>query len=276
MRYVTEDDLRARFGLGKGSELRLAGDERLTPSAASLVRDRGIRVLHVDKTGKVGVGREDGEVKRVSVLRTDTTPTFGKRCSQCGCSVAEKPEHLTHLDGETLVPKTHPRIVLRGKIDALIASLILAQTQFDQQKKLPRELTLWLADLRSWLGNILKAEVTGERVPEMGMGDMPFPVIRALSHYPEKYLGHDHIVPDATHGFDVALLNRLRAETREVELVVASLPDAGRPDMILAFNRLSSAIYVILLCAVVCGQGRVLPDSSSWNDVLAQAEGSAD
>ena len=44
-----------------------------------------------------------------------------------GGFLSEKPEHMTHLNAEVLVPKTHPRIVFRGKMDTLEAELILAQ-----------------------------------------------------------------------------------------------------------------------------------------------------
>ena len=48
----------------------------------------------------------------------------------------EKPEHMTHLDGTTLVPKTHPRIVFRGKMDSLEARLLacrLAAPEYDRE-----------------------------------------------------------------------------------------------------------------------------------------------
>ena len=35
-----------------------------------------------------------------------------------------KPEHMTHLNKSTLVPKTHPRIRLRGKLDSFEALLL--------------------------------------------------------------------------------------------------------------------------------------------------------
>ena len=37
----------------------------------------------------------------------------------------EKPEDMTHLNGDTLVPKTHPRIAFRGAMDSLEAELLL-------------------------------------------------------------------------------------------------------------------------------------------------------
>ena len=42
-----------------------------------------------------------------------------------GGYIEHKPEHMTHLNAQVLVPKTHPRIVLRGKLDTLEAELLL-------------------------------------------------------------------------------------------------------------------------------------------------------
>ena len=39
----------------------------------------------------------------------------------------EKPEHMTQLFGNRLVCKDHPRILFRGKLDALQADVVLAQ-----------------------------------------------------------------------------------------------------------------------------------------------------
>ncbi|MCV4600967.1 ethanolamine utilization cob(I)yrinic acid a,c-diamide adenosyltransferase EutT, partial [Escherichia coli] len=36
--------------------------------------------------------------------------------------------------------------------------------------------------------------------------------LHRLSHQPLRYLGHDHLVPEARHGRDVALLNLLRGK----------------------------------------------------------------
>ena len=262
MRFITEDDLRARSGLGHGGELRLGPDERLTPAARNLVLDRRIRVLHIDEAGRANVPAADGSLKRVSVLRTGTTVKVGKCCSQCGGAVAKKPEGLTHLDGETLVPKTHPRIRLRGKVDLLTASIVLVQTELAEVKHLPRDIGAWLADLRSWAGNLLRAEVTGEELIDQGMGDWTFHVIHAVSHFPEKYLGHDHLVPDVAHGRSVAMLNRLRAEVRDTELTAARLlPE--RPDLVRVLNRMSSALYVLMLCVRLFEQGKTLPDPAA-------------
>jgi ethanolamine utilization cobalamin adenosyltransferase len=262
MTFLTEADLRQRFGLGTGCEIRLGPNERLTPAAAELARQRHIRVLSVATDGAVAVLDAKGEARKAgSPLRVETGQKPGRRCMLCHQQVDKKPEGLTHLDAETLVPKTHPRIALRGKLDAMIAAVVLVQTEFDAGGSLPARLKAWLGDLRSWLGYILRAEVTGEPLPELSMGELTLETIHAISHNPKKYVGHEHLVPDASHGPDVARLNWLRAMSREVELAamqVFARPDLSveREDLILALNRLSSAFYVLMLLTLSAQQGR--------------------
>ena len=52
----------------------------------------------------------------------------------------EKPEHMTQLTGNLLVPKTHPRIVFRGKLDSLEAALLLEARALPEQAKALEEI----------------------------------------------------------------------------------------------------------------------------------------
>ena len=45
-----------------------------------------------------------------------------------GGTIESKPEQMTHLNGQILVPKTHPRIAFRGGVDLLEAQLLLCQS----------------------------------------------------------------------------------------------------------------------------------------------------
>ncbi len=67
--------------------------------------------------------------------------------------------------------------------------------------------------------------------------------------------GHDHLVPEARHGRDVALLNLLRGKVREAEVTAAQVfitPQFAvqRADILQALNRLSSAVYVMMILGV--------------------------
>lgn len=79
--------------------------------------------------------------------------------------------------------------------------------------------------------------------------------LHRLSHQPLRYLGHDHLVPEARHGRDVALLNLLRGKVREAEVTAAQVfitPQFAvrRADIMQALNRLSSAVYVMMILGV--------------------------
>ena len=52
----------------------------------------------------------------------------------------EKPEHMTHLDGQLLVRKDHPRIRFRGAMDTLQAQLLLAGAGTKELLELARKL----------------------------------------------------------------------------------------------------------------------------------------
>jgi ethanolamine utilization cobalamin adenosyltransferase len=182
----------------------------------------------------------------------------------CRQPVGEKPDALTHLDADNLAAKNDPRLKLRGKLDSAIAWAVLIQAEFDPDGSRPM-LARWLADIRSALGNALKAEVTGAAMPPVAMGEMDEAAIHAVSHKPLQYLGHDHLLPEAGQGARVARLNLLRAQVREAELHAADVYIARdfsvtRPDIMQGLNRLSSAVYVLMLLTYLAEQGKTPPE----------------
>jgi len=257
---IDTEMLRQSFGLGRGSEIHLPLGSQLTPAAIELIAERGITVRFIDALGRVYTGNPPQQpLERIHPLTGQSTPPGRKRPASPTPGKADT-ELLTHLDGDSLVPKTHPRIALRGKLDTLIAFTVLAQCDFDREQRFPW-LHPYLADLRSHMGNLLKAEVTGEEMPAAGMGGIDLESLHAFSQNPLRHLGHDHIVPEETQGRNVALLNVLRALCREVELGVVRAftgPDGGilRPDLLTAANRLSSAIYVLMLLTLLAEAGK--------------------
>lgn len=259
--FITETWLREQSGLAHGSEIHLPANAKLTPSASQLLAERKIRIKTIDELGRVFLGEKVGANVPLTAVHplTGGNRKLGNTCILCSGSVKEKGELLTLLDNEVLVPKTHPRIGLRGKLDTLIAQTILVQTQLDQTNQYP-ELHPLLADLRSYMGNVLRSEVTGEILVPLCMGDLNDETIHAVSHQPLKYLGHDHIVPEYSHGNNVALLNGLRAWVREVELEAVRVYltqtfELSREDIIKGLNRLSSALYVLMLMTLLSESG---------------------
>lgn len=264
--YVTETWLRERYSLGHGTEIHLPADSRLTPAAQSLLDERRIVVKFADEAGRVFIKEtsegQTPELKRVNPL-TGGSERHESRCQMCSQPIEKKPGTMTHLNKDTMVVKNDPRLKLRGKLDTAIALTVLIQAEFDPGNKYPA-LAHWLGDIRSSLGNVLKAEVSGESLPPAGMGDMDAETIHAISHNPLRYLGHDHLLPDAAQGVRVARLNLLRAQIREAELYAADVYIARdftvtRPDIMQGLNRLSSAVYVLTLLTYLAEQGKSVP-----------------
>ena len=152
-----------------------------------------------------------------------------------------KPEPMTHLNGDTLVPKTHPRIFLRGKLDSLESALILCQLQ------LPA-LTEPLGELLAQTRRILRCEVLEEPLKEVRLFGLTEEELRRRSHIPQEYYGVPHFMPEASDGETIARLNRLRCQVRETELAAAAaFPEGQREDLLQALNRMSSAVYLLMI-----------------------------
>lgn len=161
----------------------------------------------------------------------------------------EKPEHMTHLRGDHLVYKDHPRIAFRGAIDSLESEIILLQT-ITQRRHMP-QLTEDLEEIIGVIRKLLRCEVSGEAVGEMRIQGMDTDMIRAQSHHPSQYFGMKHFLPTYKHGEIVAYLNRLRTRARETELTAycafrMETGDVERGDIIRILNRLSSLFWIMM------------------------------
>ena len=162
-----------------------------------------------------------------------------------GSIYEEKPEHMTQLQGDMLVPKTHPRIVFRGKLDSLEAELILAILELPDMEK---ELT----EILDFVRRILRCEVLEEPFSGETLCGLTESQQRSHSHFPQKYYGQPHFMPGPGDGMAVAKLNRLRCRAREAELTaVDAFTNAegvtSRQDLLRAMNRLSSMLYILMI-----------------------------
>jgi ethanolamine utilization cobalamin adenosyltransferase len=279
--FITETWLREHSSLALGTELHLPAEGRLTPAARTLLDERRIAVKFVDTAGRTylaesaetsasstSAGKEASRL-RVHPLTSQASYQVAS-CALCNQEVTRKPEAMTHLDTQHLVSKNHPRLRLRGKLDSAIAHAVWVQSELGPAER-DSTLALWLADLRSCLGNVLRAEVTGATLLPIHMGELDDAAIHRLSHDPLAYFGHDHIVPEAGQGVTVARLNILRALVRESELAAAEIYidsdyQVARPDILDALNRLSSAIYVLMLLSYVASLGQPVSSGkiASW------------
>lgn len=156
-----------------------------------------------------------------------------------GGYMEEKPEHMTHLNGDTLVPKTHPRIAFRGAVDTLEAELLLCQAQ------LPH-LAEPLGEILQLIRDLLRCEVLETPIQLTGLCGLTEEQLRKHSHFPQDYYGQPHFMPQVSDGMDILRLNRLRCSVRALELTAQkALPD--RQDILQALNRTSSMVYLLMI-----------------------------
>ena len=166
-----------------------------------------------------------------------------------GAPLAEKPEDMTHLYGNVLVKKTHPRIAFRGKLDSLMAKTM--EVQLTAMAAGNGQVCGDLQDLMDLLRRIMAAEVKETPLGELRLLGLESDAIRRMSQEVEAEFGMDHPVPDYRMGSVCVALNALRTQVRETELeAVCTLPE--REDLIRALNRASAAVYVIF-CRVLSG-----------------------
>jgi len=193
-----------------------------------------------------GTGDARGAGDALGARPGGPAPSGNYRVLATGERLRDKPEHLTHLvDDESLVEKTHPRIVLRGKIDLLQQVVLDAQCAADADgaRGLVGELGEALELLRAFVGS----EVTGRPFPSWTLGGLGAPEIRYASHHTWELFGVPFMYPSVRQGPVVAKLQLARAVAREAEVALfAAFPEPDdRSDLKLFCNRLSSAFYLM-------------------------------
>jgi ethanolamine utilization protein EutL len=183
----------------------------------------------------------------------ETAPDGKFRALETGERFADKPDHLTHLrDDASLVPKTHPRIVARGKLDLLQSALLDAQVAADADGA--RALVGELGEVLELARALVGAEVTERPVSPPMLWGMTADQIRDATHHTHELYGIPFMYPDVRQGPVIAKLSLARAIAREAEVaaLVAFPPTGGlstaapgRPDLAHALNRISSALYLL-------------------------------
>jgi len=152
--------------------------------------------------------------------------------------IEEKPEHMTCLQGDLLVEKTHPRIAFRGALDTLEAELLLAGPETAEVLELARRL--------------IRCDVLEEPVGDFTLYGLTESEQRSHSHFPQDHYGIPHFMPDYTDPPHLLRLNRCRCAARQAELAAATAflgphGDVKRPDILRALNRMSSMLYILML-----------------------------
>ena len=210
------------------------------------VRNRdGKRVFYLGKGHQLTSDARDWLAReRITILPADQAKPE-RYALEGGGFMEEKPEHMTHLYGNVLVPKTHPRIAFRGAMDTLQAELLLCIRQADKPWKELLEQALQAAKM------VLSWEVMEEPAGEVELGGMSPQQLRDRSHRPQDYYGQPHFMPSGQDSQQLLLVNRARTLARQAELAAARAfcteQGVQRQDLMQVLNRLSSFLYLIMI-----------------------------
>lgn len=241
MKIIDESDLRAGLIPQSTKVYRVAQGCALTPLAKEYLASRGIAVIY----GKFTAGDAQATAQTKKFKRYTDAAT--------GQILAEKPEYMTQICGNLLVPKTHPRIELRGRLDSLESKILEVQLAAKRAGK--EALYADLNEVLSYVRAVLAAEVKDKSFDRTTLFGLDEDGLRRVSHNTKDEFGFTHPVPDAAMGESAVLLNSLRTQARECELSAVRAFGSGRVDIVRALNRLSSGIY-ILFCREVAGRYR--------------------
>lgn len=282
MKAITEEILRYELRSSQPEVYIIPEGKILTPAAREYLQQRKIRFekaggytyTHQLKTPvqKADEPETEDKPKRQipKVVATEVPPPEEVRIPELaavpkpkyvdyetGAFYYEKPEHMTQLSGNKLVCKDHPRILFRGKLDSLQASVVFGQAMIHASggsEKLIEDLGDILKDLREMMRcDVLEEELHNETIIGLTHAEL-----REHSHNPMKYYNiKQMILPDYTMGTEYAILNKLRTAVRETEVAACTAFHVEkkyiRKDLIEELNRLSSALH-IMMCRYLAGQ----------------------
>ena len=211
------------------------------------IRNReGRRVFYLGSGDRLTPGARDFLAReRIEILPGELAKPTEYRLLNGGI-LQEKPEHMTHLRGNILVPKTHPRIAFRGTMDTLEAELMLCQLN------VPEGIRKDLGEVLALARNLIRCEVMEEPVPQGKLCGLTEDEQRSRSHRPQDYYGQTHFMPEYTDGPVILSLNRCRTAARSAELAAAAAftsPEGNtlREDILRALNRMSSMLYILMI-----------------------------
>ena len=265
MKCITEEALRCELRATEPEQYVIPEDKILTPAAREYLTSRRIKIV------------KEGQQSRPRIVATEVppmpevtipTPAPGPESQvikpkfvdyESGAFYMEKPEHMTHLVGNVLVVKNHPRILFRGKLDSLQSLVVLAQVDIHGRSG-NQALIDDLGDILNILREMMRCDVLDEPFHMDQIIGLTHAELREQSHAPQRFYGVKAMVlPDYTMGKDFALLNQIRTAVRETEVAAAEAFHEGakytRGDIIEELNRMSSALH-IMMCRYLAGQYR--------------------
>lgn len=272
MKVITEAILRDELRASVPETYTVPEGKILSPAAREFLQQNKVKILDGKKVSyqkekKQEPEKEEKEDKRPDVKATEVPPMPTVPAEEekkpkfvdyeTGAFYFEKPEHMTHLYGNVLVPKDHKRIYFRGKLDSLETIFVLNQTLLLEMGE-DQSLIDDLQDILESLREMMRCDVMDEPFRRDYIIGLNHKELREHSHNPMKFYHIKQMVlPDYTLGKSYALLNQLRAAVRETEVAAAAAFHVGkeylRQDIIEELNRMSSAMHIIM-CKYLAGE----------------------
>ena len=228
----TEETVRANIRTREGKRVFFLGKgDTLTPGARDYL------------------SRERIEIRCASQAKIDRYERLD------GGYFTEKPENMTHLQGNILVRKDHPRIRFRGMMDRLQAEILSSQLDMDGAFR------GYLQEILELARQIIRCDVLEEPLASQKLLGLTEDQLRRHSHFPQEQEGQPHFMPEWTDGEKILALNRLRCAVRRAEVqAVSTFQDREgnptRPDILQALNRMSSAVYILMIRMKKEGYGK--------------------
>ena len=243
-KVLTDIELRTLFPAGADGKISVSSDTVITPAARDYISQHNIQLVTDTSDTSHELDHRGQSMTVTEIPSSGGSPNYVNALT--GEKLNVKPEDMTHLHGNVLVPKNDSRIVFRGKLDTLMAEIISVQTEVLSEKD--RMLRDNLDEILLFVRKVMAAEVREIPFGQVSLLGMDSERLRYVTHHLKSEMGIDHPVPDCRHGKIAAALNRLRTCAREAELSAVA---AGENNGIIeALNRLSSCIY-ILFCRTV-------------------------
>ena len=150
----------------------------------------GKRVFYLGKGHQLTSDARDWLTsERIPVLPGESARPAEYRLLNGGV-LSVKPEHMTHLNAEVLVSKTHPRIAFRGAMDSLEAVLLLAAAECEG------DIRTQLGEALAYTRYLLGQEVLEQPIVCKALGGMDERQLRERSHRPQDFYGKPHFMPN--------------------------------------------------------------------------------
>lgn len=212
----------------------------LTPAAIQVLNDKSIKIIRNQE-------EKNNSENKIEDKNIEIKPKYQGRYGEY---YFEKPEHMTQIFGNILVKKDDERIIFRGKLDSLLSKwLILEKENEKSSDRLKKD----LASITNFIRKLVLAEILDQKLEEFEVLGTTLDNIKKISHNPKRFFNRGHLFDiSVKNNMLVLKLNEMRTYSREIEIAGIKAFSNGQNiednnDILKALNRLSSAIYVMML-----------------------------